>query len=367
MNDSPPFPGRAYVEWITWMYKENRLPRDRVVLDGRRVRLRDIDQNLLVVTATADHISPRPQTVAVMDLVSSEDRTLLEIKGGHVGLMAGGRARGVTWPQIEEWLATTLRLGSRDRRDHARARRHHAAARRRDRQRRQHDACSAAAASTARSIAPAGPRSSTSAGGSAAARRATPRPPRRPAAGPLRHPHRRTGLARRRPRRARAARLLLPARLEVAAGAGCRIDRLPGDLDRRLRLPDRARRADRAARRRASAAERPGTVERVRFVLFSDADLAVFQARSPPAEQRAARPGSSPSGGGGGAARRAPFEAMLAGRRTLDGVELRTSAGSASWSGPSRATSGFVAGSADASDLLHRLAPAPTAARCRAG
>jgi polyhydroxyalkanoate synthase len=105
VNDSPPFPGRAYVEWITWMYKENRLPRDRVVLDGRRVRLRDIDQSLLVVTATGDHIAPRPQTVALMDLVSSEDRTLLEIKGGHVGLMAGGRARGATWPQIEEWLA----------------------------------------------------------------------------------------------------------------------------------------------------------------------------------------------------------------------------------------------------------------------
>jgi polyhydroxyalkanoate synthase len=106
VNDSPPFPGRAYVEWITWMYKENRLPRDRMVLDGRRVRLRDIDQNLLVVTATADHIAPRPQTVALMDLVSSEDKTLLEIKGGHVGLMAGGKAKGVTWPQVEEWLST---------------------------------------------------------------------------------------------------------------------------------------------------------------------------------------------------------------------------------------------------------------------
>jgi polyhydroxyalkanoate synthase len=101
-----PFPGRAYVEWITWMYKENRLPRDRMVIDGKRVLLRRIDQNLLVVTATADHISPRPQTVAVMDLVSSEDRTLLEIPGGHVGLMAGGKARGLTWPKIADWLST---------------------------------------------------------------------------------------------------------------------------------------------------------------------------------------------------------------------------------------------------------------------
>jgi polyhydroxyalkanoate synthase len=104
VNDSPPFPGRAYVEWITWMYKDNRLPRDRVVLGGRRVRLRDIVQNLLVVTATQDHIAPRPQTTALMDLVSSEDRTLLEIPGGHVGLMAGGKARAVAWPQVVAWL-----------------------------------------------------------------------------------------------------------------------------------------------------------------------------------------------------------------------------------------------------------------------
>jgi polyhydroxyalkanoate synthase len=106
VNDAVPFPGRAYVEWITWVYKENRLPRDRMVIGGRRVLLRRIDQNLLVVTAIADHISPRPQTVAVMDLVSSEDKTLLEIPGGHVGLMAGGRARGLTWPRITDWLST---------------------------------------------------------------------------------------------------------------------------------------------------------------------------------------------------------------------------------------------------------------------
>jgi polyhydroxyalkanoate synthase len=104
VNDSPAFPGRAYREWITWMYKENRLPRDRVVLGGRRVRLCDIDQRLLVVTATKDHIAPRPQTVAIMDLVSSEDRELLEIPGGHVGLMAGSRARSSTWPLIADWL-----------------------------------------------------------------------------------------------------------------------------------------------------------------------------------------------------------------------------------------------------------------------
>ena len=67
--DNPPFPGRAFREWITWMYKENGLVRGTLRLRGRRVDLRRIDQNLLVVTAGADHIAPRTGTLPLLDLV----------------------------------------------------------------------------------------------------------------------------------------------------------------------------------------------------------------------------------------------------------------------------------------------------------
>ena len=103
--DNPPFPGRAYREWITWMYKENRLVRGTVRLRGRRVDLRQIDQNVLVVTAGADHIAPRPGTLPLLDLVASEDVTHLDRPGGHIGLMAGSRARTDVWPEIAGWLA----------------------------------------------------------------------------------------------------------------------------------------------------------------------------------------------------------------------------------------------------------------------
>jgi len=103
--DNPPFPGRAYREWITWMYKENRLVTGTVRLRGRKVDLRRIDQNLLVVTAGADHIAPRPGTLPLLDLVASEDVTHLDRPGGHIGLMAGSKARREIWPEIAEWLA----------------------------------------------------------------------------------------------------------------------------------------------------------------------------------------------------------------------------------------------------------------------
>jgi poly[(R)-3-hydroxyalkanoate] polymerase subunit PhaC len=102
--DNPPFPGRAYREWITWMYKENRLVDGRVRLRGERVDLSAVQQNLLVVTAGSDHIAPRAGTLPVLDQVSSSDVEHIDRPGGHIGLMAGSKARKEIWPEIAEWL-----------------------------------------------------------------------------------------------------------------------------------------------------------------------------------------------------------------------------------------------------------------------
>jgi len=74
-------------------------------LRGERVDLRNIEQNLLVVTAGADHIAPRRGTLPLLDLVSSADVEHLDRPGGHIGLMAGSRARTDVWPEIAGWLA----------------------------------------------------------------------------------------------------------------------------------------------------------------------------------------------------------------------------------------------------------------------
>ncbi len=102
--DNPPFPGRAYREWITWMYKDNRLVSGRLRLRDQRVDLSAIEQNLLVVTAGADHIAPPHGTVPLLDLVASEDVTHLDRPGGHIGLMAGSKAKREIWPDLAEWL-----------------------------------------------------------------------------------------------------------------------------------------------------------------------------------------------------------------------------------------------------------------------
>jgi polyhydroxyalkanoate synthase subunit PhaC len=103
--DNPPFPGKAWAQWIELMYRDAGLLRGRVRLRDRLVDLRRIDQNVLVITAGADHIAPRPGTMPFFDVISSEDVEHLARPGGHIGLVAGSAARNELWPEISQWLA----------------------------------------------------------------------------------------------------------------------------------------------------------------------------------------------------------------------------------------------------------------------
>ncbi len=39
-----------------------------------------------------------------MDKVSSKDKELFRVAGGHIGIMAGSGAAKHTWPHINGWL-----------------------------------------------------------------------------------------------------------------------------------------------------------------------------------------------------------------------------------------------------------------------
>lgn len=106
VGDNPPFPAAAYREWIVSMYRENALAEGTMRLRGRLVDLGEIRrQSVLVVTASADHIAPVPGTLPFLDMVGTSDLTHLARQGGHIGLMAGSKARREIWPDIAAWLA----------------------------------------------------------------------------------------------------------------------------------------------------------------------------------------------------------------------------------------------------------------------
>ena len=59
VGDNPPFPGKAFAQWLHWLYRDDALIGGRISLRGRRVELGLIDQNLLIVTAAGgSHRAP---------------------------------------------------------------------------------------------------------------------------------------------------------------------------------------------------------------------------------------------------------------------------------------------------------------------
>jgi polyhydroxyalkanoate synthase len=104
ISDGVSFPGEAYRTYVKNCYQENYLVQGKLVVGGKRVDLGQIACPLLTITAARDWICP-PESVAVLnDLVASVDKCVLELPGGHVGIVAGRRAADELWPRLADWL-----------------------------------------------------------------------------------------------------------------------------------------------------------------------------------------------------------------------------------------------------------------------
>jgi polyhydroxyalkanoate synthase len=105
VTDNIPMAGATFRQLIVDFYRGDKLMKGEMVLRGERVDLSRIRASTLNVIAEEDHITPPCQSEKVLDRVSSHDKELFRIPGGHIGIMAGSRANKQTWPHIEAWLA----------------------------------------------------------------------------------------------------------------------------------------------------------------------------------------------------------------------------------------------------------------------
>jgi polyhydroxyalkanoate synthase len=105
VTDPVPFAGAAFRQWVVEFFRENRLMENKLMMRGQIVDVADIKANFLNVIADKDHIVPTCQSTSVMDRIGSDDKQLMAMPGGHIGMMAGSGARKRVWPQIDAWLA----------------------------------------------------------------------------------------------------------------------------------------------------------------------------------------------------------------------------------------------------------------------
>jgi polyhydroxyalkanoate synthase len=104
-TDQVPLPGEYMRQMVKELMWGNKLYKGELKIGGRDVKLQNIKVPLLHIVAEHDHIAPYDATKALVQLVGSQDKEEVVLKGGHVSVIAGPNAVKRMWPKLESWLA----------------------------------------------------------------------------------------------------------------------------------------------------------------------------------------------------------------------------------------------------------------------
>jgi polyhydroxyalkanoate synthase len=104
LADRPDQPGALARQWLVGLYRENRLARGTLEIDGRRVALSDIACHVLNIYGRDDHIIPPACSRALRPHLRNVAYRELAVPAGHVGVFVSARGGAVTAPAIAELL-----------------------------------------------------------------------------------------------------------------------------------------------------------------------------------------------------------------------------------------------------------------------
>lgn len=103
-KDILPLAGRYFADTQRGLMWGNGLMDSSLEVAGRQVDLSNITIPFFMATAEHDSIVPPEASGPLFDLVGSDDKEQLQLKGGHVSLIAGPNAVRRLWPAVDAWL-----------------------------------------------------------------------------------------------------------------------------------------------------------------------------------------------------------------------------------------------------------------------
>jgi polyhydroxyalkanoate synthase len=104
------YPGRTFGQLYHRFFRVNDLADGHLVLSDREIDLRDVDVPVLSIAGDADVLAPRPAVHHVAALLPNAPEVRLETApGGHLGVLAGRKARETTWRHLDAFLSETAR------------------------------------------------------------------------------------------------------------------------------------------------------------------------------------------------------------------------------------------------------------------
>jgi polyhydroxyalkanoate synthase len=102
--DSPDLPGEAFREFIQWLFKENRLIKNELVLGGKKVDLKNITMPVLNIYGKYDHLCPPAACDQLTSKIGSTDKEDLCLETGHIGIYVSSKMQRQFGPKIIRWL-----------------------------------------------------------------------------------------------------------------------------------------------------------------------------------------------------------------------------------------------------------------------
>ena len=102
--DSPDLPGEAFRDFIQWMFRENRLIKNELVLGGKKVDLKNITMPVLNIYGKYDHLVPPAACDQLTSKIGSTDKEDLCLDTGHIGIYVSSKTQREFGPKIIRWL-----------------------------------------------------------------------------------------------------------------------------------------------------------------------------------------------------------------------------------------------------------------------
>ena len=102
--DSPDLPGEAFRDFIQWMFRENLLIKNELVLGGKKVDLKNITMPVLNICGKYDHLVPPAACDQLTSKIGSTDKEDLCLDTGHIGIYVSSKTQREFGPKIIRWL-----------------------------------------------------------------------------------------------------------------------------------------------------------------------------------------------------------------------------------------------------------------------
>lgn len=104
LHDAPSQPAKAFTEFVTEFYQQNKLIKGQYQVNGTVVELSNVQMPTLTITADNDVIIPPQSSTALAQYVAAERYTHANFNSGHIGVYVSDKVVSHLTNTIGNWL-----------------------------------------------------------------------------------------------------------------------------------------------------------------------------------------------------------------------------------------------------------------------